>query len=328
MLVSPDWLARCLDDPGTVVVDLRWREDGSARDRFDAGHIPGAAFCDWTSDLVDPDHRYAFMLAPSGRFASLMRRLGVAPHSTIVAYADERGSGPFRLWWACRVYGHDQVRILDGGLERWVAEGRRLESGARSPAGDLAGDRQMPERGDRGERTTASAEQDEARAQWSPRPRLTEPATADDVAAAQHDPSTAVIDSRPPTQFEGREVWFETGPVQAGDDGIARTPRGPLRAGHVPWSLSVPSAALYAPDGTMKDPDELRAVFADAGLPEESLPTTTVICYCGVGISGSALVYAALRAGARDARLYDASWDEWGRDPDRPIATARPPAGG
>jgi thiosulfate/3-mercaptopyruvate sulfurtransferase len=321
MLVSPDWLARRLDDPETVIVDLRWREDASARERFAAAHIPGAVFCDWTADLVDPHHRYAFMLAPPSRFASLMRRLGIGATTAVVAYADEQGSGPFRLWWACRVYGHDQVRILDGGLERWMAEDRPLATGSSGPHPGSSGlhddararasvDRSPQERG--------------GGSDWSPRPPLTEPATADDVAAAEDDPSTVVIDSRPPTQFEGREVWFETGPVRAGEDGIARTPRGPLRAGHVPWSLSVPSAALYAPDGTLKGPDELRAVFADAGLPEELLPRTTAICYCGVGISGSALVYAALRAGARDARLYDASWDEWGRDPDRPIATGGP----
>jgi thiosulfate/3-mercaptopyruvate sulfurtransferase len=313
MLVSPDALARRLDDPGTVVVDLRWREDGSAGDRFAAGHIPGAVLCDWTTDLVDPHHRYAFMLAPASRFASLMGRLGIGEATAVVAYADGQGSGPFRLWWACRVHGRDQVRILDGGLERWVAEGHPLATG--TSGSPMAGS----VRGSSGE----ASQRDRAGSEWSPLPPLTDPATADDVAAAERDPATVVVDSRPPTQFEGRDVWFETGPVRAGGDGIARTPRGPLRAGRVPWSLSVPAAELYGPDGTMKGPEELRTVFAEAGLPEESLRRTTVVGYCGVGISASALVYAALRAGARDARLYDASWDEWGRDPDRPIATGR-----
>jgi thiosulfate/3-mercaptopyruvate sulfurtransferase len=292
VLVTPAWLAEHLHDPELVPVDLRWREDGSSRSRYEAGHIAGAAFCDWTSDLVDPEHRFAFMLAPPARFAATMRRLGIHDGSVVVAYADDLGSGPFRLRWACRVYGHDQVRILDGGLERWIREGHPLERG------------RSDER--RAEPTSA----------WNPRAGVRAIATADDVASAEDDPSVIVFDSRPPEQFRGEAVWFETGPVAADADGVARTPRGDLRAGHVPWARNVPSALLYRRDGTLKDPAELRELFTAAGYREGA----RAITYCGVGISGSALLYALERAGVADVRLYDASWDEWGRDPARPVA--------
>ncbi len=296
-LVSPRWLVdRRAEEPAPdiVVVDLRWREDGSGLDRFRAGHVPGAVFCDWTTDLVDPNHRYAFMLAPPDRFAAAMSRIGVGDDTTVVAYADDLGSGPFRLWWASRIYGHDQVRILDGGLERWLAEGRPVE----------AGDARM--RTDSG-RTSV----------WTPRPALDGPAaTADDVAAAEADTSVVVLDSRPPFQFAGEAVWFETGAVAADGSGVSHTPRGPLRAGHVPWARNVPSASLYARDGRLKEPDELRALFAGAGVA----PGVRAVTYCGVGISASALLFALRLAGIDDVRLYDASWEEWGRDPDRPVA--------
>jgi thiosulfate/3-mercaptopyruvate sulfurtransferase len=308
VLVSPEWLSGRLEAPDVVVVDLRWREDGSGPQRFDAGHIPGARFCDWTTDLVDPGHRFAFMLASPERFAALMDRLGIGAGTTVVAYADDLGSGPFRLWWACRVFGRDQVRILDGGLDRWRAEGGALAAGPSRRA-----DPAVPSR---------AADPPAARTggRWSSGLALTVPATADDVEAARHEPAAAVVDSRPRTQFEGREVWFETGSIRADGHGIARTPRGPIRAGRVPWSVSVPAASLYEHDGTMRSTERLREVFDAAGLPARSLPETSVIAYCGVGISASALGYAALRAGARDARVYDASWDEWGRDPGRPVA--------
>jgi thiosulfate/3-mercaptopyruvate sulfurtransferase len=294
-LVDPQWLTERLSAPfasDLVVVDLRWREDGTGYDEYLAAHIPGARFCDWTDDMVDPDHRFAFMLAPPERFGSLMGRLGIGDGTTVVAYADQGGSGPFRLWWACRVYGHDQVRILDGGLERWVREGRSVESGD-APA-----------------RACGATDV----VSWSAGPSLEPPiATADDVASAG---ASVVLDSRPALQFRGEAVWFETGSIAADTNGIAMTPRGPLRAGHVPWATNVPSAELYGADGRLKEPDELRTLFAQAGVAAGD----RVITYCGVGISASALLFALRRAGIEDVRLYDASWEEWGRDLSRPVA--------
>jgi thiosulfate/3-mercaptopyruvate sulfurtransferase len=81
--------------------------------------------------------------------------------------------------------------------------------------------------------------------------------------------------------------------------------------------VNVPAAELYRPDGTMKSPQELRATLATAGAPPGM---TRAITYCGVGISASVLLFALQRAGIEDARLYDASWEEWGRS-DRPVAS-------
>lgn len=291
MLVDPSWLNDHLQDPDLVIVDLRWREDGTGRARYEAAHVPGAVHMDWTADLVDDNHPVAFMLAPPERFAASMGACGIGDDTPVVAYADRLGSGPHRLWWGCRVYGHDQVRVLDGGFERWTAERRPVSSG---PA---AGPR--------------------ARRRWTPRPaRRDLVATADDVMSARDRTGVRVLDSRRPNQFRGEAVWFETGEVAAGPDGIARTPRGDLRAGRVPWAVNLPWLELYRADGSMKDPQELRALFAGAGVQ----PTTEAITYCGVGISASALVFALVRAGCDRAALYDASWEEWGRDLDRPVA--------
>jgi thiosulfate/3-mercaptopyruvate sulfurtransferase len=290
MLVSTDWLAAHLDDPSLVLADLRWREDGSGSARYEAGHIPGARFLDWTSDIVDRGHRFAFMLAPPEAFAAALASRGISDESVVVAYADERGSGPHRLWWACRRYGHENVRVLDGGLEKWVGEGRAVST-ARPAAGAGA-------------------------AAWMPRPRDGLEALAADVLAARADAQALVLDSRPPEQFRGETVWFETGAIAADADGIARTPRGKLRAGRVPWAANLPAEKLYRADLTTKTGSELDAILRPLGVR----PDSRVITYCGVGISASALLFALTLAGVEDVSLYDASWDEWGRDESLPIA--------
>jgi len=289
MLVTPAWLAERLGDPELVVLDMRWDEHGTGRARYEQGHVPGAHFLDWATHLVDPEHPVAFMLAPPDRFREELERRGISDSSTIVAYADAGHSGPFRLWWGCRAYGHpDQVRILDGGFDAWLAEGRPVATDAPEP---VAG-------------------------RWIPRagPRVV--ASAEDVAAAEGDERVVVLDSREQAKFRGEVVWFETGEIPSGADGIAHTPRGDLRAGHVPWARSIPWRELYRDDLTMKSPEELREDFALAGITS----TRRAIAYCGVGISASALLYALDRAGIEDAALYDAGWDEWGRRDDLPVA--------
>jgi thiosulfate/3-mercaptopyruvate sulfurtransferase len=289
MLVTPSWLANHLTDPDIVVVDLRWDEQGRGLERYEHGHVPGAVFLDWTSDLVDPNHRYAFMLAPPEQLAETLGRCGIGDGTVMVAYADAHHSGPFRLWWACFVYGHeDQVRVLDGGLDRWIAEGHSLVTEPPRP---------KP-------------------ATWTPRRGLARlVASRRDVLDARQS-DAVVLDSRPEEQFLGNAVWFETGSLPADADGVARTPRGDLRAGRIPWARNVPAERLYEPGLTMKTPEELRVLFAECG----AAPGKRAISYCGVGLSAAALLYALHRAGFEDVGLYDASWDEWGRDFELPVA--------
>jgi len=295
VLVSTEWLEKHLGRRDLVVVDMRWREDGSGRSVYDASHVPGAVHLDWSTDLVDPANPVAFMLAPPDLFEAAMALCSIGEETTVVAYADQRGNGPYRLWWASRLYGHESVSVLDGGFDKWLAEGRPTLSEPSPP---------LP-----------PARPWRARAlPVGPTARII--ARAEDVVSAEREPEVVVLDSRPAEQYRGEAVWFEAGPVEAGPDGIAHTPRGDLRAGHIPWAANVPAADLYRDDFTMKPREELRGMFERVG----ATPGRRAITYCGCGISASALLFALTLAGVEDAALYDASWEEWGRDPAKPIA--------
>ena len=136
LLVSTDWLLAHLSDPAVVVIDASWHMPATNRDgrrEFLAGHIPGAAFFDLdaVSDHTSP---LPHMLPSPEDFASAMGALGVSNDVRVVVY-DAAGlfSAP-RLWWMLRIFGHEHVAILDGGLPKWTAEGRPLDTGEAHPA--------------------------------------------------------------------------------------------------------------------------------------------------------------------------------------------------
>jgi len=134
-LVSTDWLAQHLGDADLVILDGSWHMPAEGRDakaEYAAGHIPGAVFFD-IDGVADHTTDLPHMLPTPQAFATAARRLGVEPGSTIVVYDSVGVFSAPRVWWSFRAMGHDKVFVLDGGLKRWLAEGRALEAGWRDP---------------------------------------------------------------------------------------------------------------------------------------------------------------------------------------------------
>jgi thiosulfate/3-mercaptopyruvate sulfurtransferase len=128
-LVTTDWLASHLGDGKLAVLDCSWYLPDSGKqaiDDFRRSHIPTARFID-LSAVSDPDSPYVNMLPSAELWASEIGRLGIDDETTVVIY--DAGYVSARLWWMFRVFGHDKVRILDGGFRKWVAEGRPVEAG-------------------------------------------------------------------------------------------------------------------------------------------------------------------------------------------------------
>ncbi len=133
LLVSTDWLAERLDDPNLRVVDVRGHVIPASEppphyfnhhaDYLDS-HIPGALFVDWVHEITDPaDPRHAQIAKPE-RYAAVARRLGIRPDTQVIAYDDADGMFAARLWWSLNYYGHQNVAVLNGGWDQWVAENR------------------------------------------------------------------------------------------------------------------------------------------------------------------------------------------------------------
>jgi thiosulfate/3-mercaptopyruvate sulfurtransferase len=134
-LVSTEWLAERLGAPDVRIVDGSWYLPAMKRDpkaEFLAGHIPGAVYFD-IDEIADTDSPLPHMLPSPEKFAARVKKLGLGDGNRIVVYD---GLGLFsaaRVWWMFRVYGHEDVAVLDGGLRKWKAEGRPLESGPPAP---------------------------------------------------------------------------------------------------------------------------------------------------------------------------------------------------
>ena len=172
-LVSTAWLAERLAAGDDVrVVDCRWYlKPFDMRDpdvEYARGHIPGAVHLRWDTHWADADHPIPGMLAQPEAFAEAMAAAGIGERTTVVTYDDGHVTVAARLWWALRVYGHRAVAVLDGGIGRWVDEGRPLSTEVpRWPRGDFVA-----------------------------RQRSATYATHNDVAAALGNPSVGLVDCR------------------------------------------------------------------------------------------------------------------------------------
>ena len=270
-LVSTEWLQARLGEAGIALVDASWHMPAtgrSGRDEYRASHIPGARFLDIDalSDRLSPAPH---MLPSTQEFGEAIGRLGIGAEDRIIVYDNSPLRTAARGWFMFRHFGAAHVSILDGGFQKWVAEGRPVEA-------------------------------DELR----PQPRLFDAAARGDEVVTKHQLLSGidalVIDARGKGRFEGSEP----------------DPRPGVEPGHIPGARNLPFASLYNEDGTFRSPEELRALFAQAGVD----PREPFIASCGSGVTANSIIFAAHMLGNDQSRLYDGSWSEWGSDPATPKA--------
>jgi len=178
---APVDVAAKLGDPKVRIVDCRFAFDRDMRGEYLAGHVPGAVYCDWTTDLAappPPSGHPRWMLAAPEAFARTMERLGISNDTTVVGYDSEGGHHAARLWLGLRRYGHDACAVMEGGLQRWIAERRALEKGEVTVAKD----------------------------RFVPKPREGVVATKAEVLDAVRTGDPWLLDVRRDTEYTGEEV--------------------------------------------------------------------------------------------------------------------------
>lgn len=274
-LVSTDWLAAHMKDPDLRILDGTYFMPGTDRDaraEYAETHIPGARFFD-IDEISDQRSELPHMAPPVEKFMSRMRAMGVGDGHQVVVYDAHGLFSAARVWWLFKLMGQNDVAVLDGGLPKWVAEGRETED-----MEPIIRDRHMTVR------RQAHMVKDVTQ-----------------VSAASKLGDYEILDARSPGRFSGEE----------------KEPREGLRSGHVPGSKNVYYRDLLNEDGTMKDPDGLRAVLDAAGV-DMARP---VITTCGSGVTAAIINLALERVGKTDHALYDGSWTEWGAFGTVPVAT-------
>jgi thiosulfate/3-mercaptopyruvate sulfurtransferase len=219
-LVTTDWLAEHLTEPGVVVAEVDENPDV-----YDEGHIPGAVKLHWREDLQDKLIRDVISKA---EFERLMGERGIANDTAVVLYGDKNNWFAAFAYWYLKIYGHEDVRLLDGGRQKWIEERREVTTDVPgpTPAAYTAKDRDETIRIRR-----------------------------DEVLAGLGDSAFALVDVRSPQEYSGELV----APPGYEQEGASRT-------GHIPGAKSIPWASAVRDDGTFKSTDELREIYGSNGV--------------------------------------------------------------
>ncbi|MFZ7087921.1 sulfurtransferase [Curtobacterium sp. RRHDQ10] len=224
-LVSTEWLASQLDAGNADLVVVESDEDVLL---YETGHVPGSVKIDWHTDLNDPVQRDYI---DGEAFARLVGGKGIGRDTTVVLYGDKNNWWAAYALWVFSLFGHEDVRLLDGGRTKWIAEGRPLTTDATTVA---AVDYPVVERSDDAIR-----------------------AFRDDVVAGLG--SSPLIDVRSAPEYSGERTTAPDHPEE-----------GALRAGHIPTAVNIPWATAADTDGTFRPRAELETIYRDgAGLSDD-----------------------------------------------------------
>ncbi len=219
VLVTTDWVAQHLNDTGIRVVEVD--VDTTA---YDQGHVPGSSGWNWTTELCDTLTRD---IIPIKKLEELLGKSGIDNKTTIVLYGDNNNWFAAWAFWQLKMYGHEDVRIMDGGRKKWLAEGRPLSTDKASAA---------------------------AKTYKASGPDLSLRAFLPEVQQASAAHKASLVDVRSPAEFTG-EILAPPG-----------LPETCQRGGHIPGAKSIPWGKNCNDDGTFKSLDELKALYSAQGI--------------------------------------------------------------
>ncbi|XP_071697068.1 thiosulfate/3-mercaptopyruvate sulfurtransferase 1, mitochondrial-like isoform X2 [Rutidosis leptorrhynchoides] len=296
-VVSVDWLHANLREPDLKVLDASWYmpdEQRNSLQEYQVAHIPGAIFFD-VDGISDRTTNLPHMLPSEEAFAAAVSALGIDNKDGVVVYDGKGIFSAARVWWMFRVFGHDRVWVLDGGLPRWRASGFDVESSASSDAILKAS-----AASEAIEKVYNGQAVGPVTFQTKYQPHLVW--TLEQVKKNTEDQTHQHIDARSKARF----------------DGIAAEPWKGIRSGHVPGSKCIPFSQMLNGSQTLLSADQLKKQFEQ----EEISLDSPVVTSCGTGVTACILALGLHRLGNTDVPVYDGSWTEWGAQEDTPVSTS------
>ncbi len=218
-LVDTEWVAAHLNDPKVRLIESN--EDVLL---YETGHIPGAVKLDWVGDLNDPVVRDYL---DTTHFEELMSRLGIANDTTVILYGDKNNWWATYALWVFKLFGHEDVRIMNGGRKKWIDEGRELT-------------KEVPQY---------------PRAEYHARERNDSEIRAFRDQVRESLGKVALVDVRSPDEYSGKKLHMPEYPQE-----------GALRGGHIPTAQSIPWGQAVNEDGTFKSREELQQLYGSKGI--------------------------------------------------------------
>ena len=264
VLVSTDWVNEHHNDPGIKLIEID--VDTQA---YDAGHIPGAVGFNWQTQLQDQIRRD---IISKSEFETLLSASGVSRSDTVILFGDNNNWFAAYGFWLFKIYGHEDVRLMDGGRQKWLGEDDKelvVEVPSVSPTQYFASD-----------------------------PDTTLRALLPDVIQASSSATHHLVDVRSPDEFTGKVI---------APPGMSETAQ---RGGHIPNATSIPWLSAVAENGAFKSADQLQNIYVEEKGISPDKPTIAY-CRIGERSSHTWFVLKYL-LGYADVRNYDGSWTEYG----------------
>ena len=270
-IVSTQWVADNLGGENIVLVEVDVDTEA-----YDQGHVPGAVGWNWTSQLNDELTRD---ILSCEQLEALLGASGISRDTTVVLYGDNNNWFATYAFWQLKMYGHPDLKIMDGGRQKWMDEGRDL---------------------------TIDAPEIAAASYAASDPDTSIRATRDYVLnVASTSNSVGLVDVRAPDEFNGTLLAPANLPQE-----------GSQRGGHIPGAANIPWATAVAEDGTFKSVEELREIYGGKGISGES--EIIAYCRIGERSSHTWFVLSQI-LGYGKVRNYDGSWTEYGSIVGAPI---------